>query len=112
MTQFVGQGAEGQQFAKFFSSWGDTHHRGVRDGGVVLADAKDVVAVLVMHLALGTDLEREVDVVDLQSLNLAQRVEGNGLHTAPNQLLWRADAAMASISTCLMNLGRLRSQCR
>ncbi|MCE1249212.1 MAG: hypothetical protein LWW82_00590 [Comamonadaceae bacterium] len=57
VAQFVGQGTERQQFAEFFADRRNAHHRGIRNTGVVLADAKDVTALVVMHFAIRADFK-------------------------------------------------------
>jgi len=89
VAQFVGQGAEGQQFAETFTHGRDGYHRGVGHRGVEFTDAEDVVALLVVHGVVGADLQREVDAVDLQAGDLPQRVERHGIDAVCDQLLAR-----------------------
>ena len=77
----MGQCTQGEQFTELFADRRHAYHRRVRDTGVVLADPEYVVAILIMHLTLGADLKREVDVVDFQPVDLPQSVEGNGINT-------------------------------
>ena len=95
VAEFMCQRAQSQQLTEFFADGRHAHHRGVWCVGVILADAENVVAILVMHLAISADLEREVDAVDLQALDLAQRVEGNRINATPDQL-----AEIPLILTC------------